>query len=71
MIAVNIVPGPSFRAGTPKVLFEGRYGFGYDVSPDGKRFLILQSADTEDPTNQAHMIFEWFEEINRRVPAGK
>src|SRR6185436_2626009 len=40
MMAVAVEPGPAFRAGTPKMLFEGRYDFGYDVAPDGKRFLV-------------------------------
>jgi len=55
MMAVEIEPGASFRARPPKVLFEGRYSmiFGsYDVSADGKRFLMIRSAGQEGVLNR-------------------
>ncbi len=75
MMAVEIEPGgASFRARTPRVLFEGRYsalGGSYDVSADGKRFLMLKSAaEPESGPAQVHVVLEWFEEIRRRVRAG-
>ena len=51
MMAVDIETKEGFRAGTPKVLFEGSYssspaplqpGFGYDVSPDRRWFLLIK-----------------------------
>jgi hypothetical protein len=41
MMSVDIVAKPGFSAGSPKVLFEGKYQLAaaslplYDVSPDG------------------------------------
>ena len=75
VMAVEIDPGPAFRARTPKILFEGRYftTFGsWDASADGKRFLMLKSGggEQESAAGQVHIVFEWFEEIRRRVRAG-
>ena len=81
LMAVAIEPGTSsgsFRPGTPKELF--RYSFlqtvsgapaGYDVSADGKRFLVIQSgAEPGAVTSEVHFVLEWFEDIRRRVRAG-
>jgi serine/threonine-protein kinase len=74
VMAVEIDPGPAFRARTPKVLFEGRYlptVGSWDVSADGKRFLMIKGAgEQESGPGQVHVVFEWFEEIRRRVRAG-
>ena len=46
VMTVPVSLDPSFRAGTPRLMFEahlrftGRLGTEYDVSPDGQRFLI-------------------------------
>jgi hypothetical protein len=67
MMAVQIETSPSFRAGVPKLLFEGRYGFGYDVAPDGKRFLMVKPGPTEPArTVDALVVVNWFEEVRRR-----
>jgi len=47
MMAVAVTTVPTFVAGPPRVLFEGRYGATaivrpYDVSPDGQRFLMVK-----------------------------
>ena len=45
MMVVPIETDPSFKAGSPRVLFEGRYintGHDYDVSPPGDRFYLIQ-----------------------------
>jgi eukaryotic-like serine/threonine-protein kinase len=73
MMAVEVQTGPTFRAGRPKVLFEGRYS-SYDVSADGQRFLMSKpSAAQQSPpaSDQVTIVFNWFEEMRRRVPAGK
>jgi len=71
-MVVEIDPGAVFRSGTPKLLFS--YGdplTTYDVSPDGKRFLMPKSgAEGEGAATQVHIVLEWFEEIRRRVRAG-
>jgi predicted Ser/Thr protein kinase len=72
MMAVDVQTSPVFRAGTPKVLFQGNYGSFYDVAPDGKRFLMIKPpAAAQAPTAQVTVVLNWFEELRRRVPAGK
>jgi hypothetical protein len=79
-MAVDIETQPNFRAGSPTVLFEAHNevspfgtqpGFGYDVSPDGKRFLMVKSAGDQSGDTQLEVVQNWFEELRRRVPGGK
>jgi Tol biopolymer transport system component len=73
MMAVEIQLSPTFRAGTPKVLFERNIasagGSFYDVAPDGKRFLMLkQATDSQAQRDQLNVVVHWFEELRHRVP---
>jgi Tol biopolymer transport system component len=78
MMAVEIATKPSFSAGTPKVLFEGQYQSlptisttNYDVSPDGRRFLMLKPTEqAQAAPTQINVVLNWFEELKRRVPTG-
>jgi Tol biopolymer transport system component len=77
MMAVEITTQPTFTAGSPRLLFEGRYEFspngvaGYDVSLDGQRFLMVQPVEPEQPATQINVVLNWFEELKRRVPSGQ
>jgi Tol biopolymer transport system component len=73
MMAVDIQTSPSFTAGKPKMLFEGPYSNGYDVAPDGKRFLMVKANAPPTATAQTelHFVLNWFEELQRRAPAAK
>jgi dipeptidyl aminopeptidase/acylaminoacyl peptidase len=75
MMTVDIAAQPTFSASRPRVLFEGQYEptllatANYDVSPDGQRFLMLKaSAGPEEAPTQINVVFNWFEELRRRVP---
>ena len=77
MMAVEITTEPSFRAGTPLLLFEDRYrgtgsgGFTvlYDVTPDGQRFLMIKRGEPGlEEQAQIHLVENWFEELKRLVP---
>jgi len=65
----------TLNAGKPGVLFEGSYmshsnpnGFQkYDISPDGKRFLMMKE-DTVQDQGQINVVLNWFEELKRLVP---
>jgi serine/threonine-protein kinase len=64
-----------WRAGTPVALFDGRYftgtqGRAYDVSPDGRRFLMIKEAggDQGDARPQIIVVQHWQEELKRLVP---
>jgi hypothetical protein len=59
------------------VLFEGTFreetdkGSGshtYDVSPDGEKFHMVEVGDAE---SQLHVVVNWFEELEARVPASR
>ncbi|MGH9784258.1 MAG: TolB family protein [Terriglobia bacterium] len=74
MMAVNIAAGLAFTAGSPRLLFEGKYERGpaahanYDVSPDGQRFLMVKEGGFESPPSQINVVLNWFEDLKRRVP---
>jgi Tol biopolymer transport system component len=78
MMAVDIATLPSFAAGKPRLLFEGKYvptpltNPNYDVSPDGQRFLMVKPSEQEQaaPT-QINVVLNWFEELKQKVPVGK
>ncbi|MBI1874607.1 MAG: PD40 domain-containing protein [Acidobacteria bacterium] len=80
LMAVPVEPrGAGWHAGPPAKRLEGRYvmvvggnpGRHYDVSPDGRRFLLIKEAGT-DPTAappQIIVIQHWGEELKRLVPS--
>jgi len=67
--------GSTFSAGRPAKVFDARYSTpfpprSYDVSTDGKRFLMLKESATGDPnaTPVSMVLVEhWFEELKQRV----
>lgn len=73
-MAAKVTTEPQFRADTPHRLFEGPYlnvpGVSYDVTADG-RFLMLEENYKQPPTAQLQAIFNWSEEVKRRVPTGR
>jgi Tol biopolymer transport system component/predicted Ser/Thr protein kinase len=77
MMSVPIETSPSFKAGTPKVLFKGEYfsranGTQYSVTPDGNRFLMMKDAAAKPGSaplpQQIDVVLNWFEELKQRVP---
>ena len=80
MVAAYTVKGDSFAADKPRVWSEkpiansGPAGTNYDVAPDGKRIVALMAAEAPGQLQvQNHVIFleNFFDELRRRVPAGK
>ena len=73
MMAVPVRLEPEFNAEKPKILFEDRfetvqsYVRNYDVSPDGKRFVMIQREHQSPPT-EIVVVLNWFEELKRLVP---
>ena len=74
-MVVSISTEPEFKAGTPRVLFEGPYlnvsGISYDVAPDGQRLLVLQPRYDDSQVREFCVVHNWFEELKRLVPTGK
>jgi serine/threonine protein kinase/Tol biopolymer transport system component len=72
IMAVDVQTSPAFRAGTPKMLFETARGAEFDVTPDGRRFLIIKPAEAQPGRqNDLRIVLNWFEELRRRVPLPK
>jgi Tol biopolymer transport system component len=66
VMAVRLQTTPELRVGKPEVLFEGPYGQGMSVSPDGKRFLLLR--EDPSPITELRVVVNWDEELKRLVP---
>ena len=71
LMAVSVTTRPAFSAGLPAPLFERRsletVNFPYDVSSDGKRFVLLDRLVSEQPLT-IHVVHNWFEEFRSREP---
>ena len=73
-MAVTVVPGKKFAVASPKQLFSDQFALrggrhtGYDVSRDGKRFLMIQS---DAKSTSLNVVFNWFDEVRRLAPEGK
>jgi eukaryotic-like serine/threonine-protein kinase len=76
IMTVAVQPGSGFTAGTPQMVFEGAYtavnsGPVYDVSPDGRRFLMIKTAESATASSsppQLVVVLNWLEELKQRVP---
>jgi hypothetical protein len=77
MMAVEIDTRSSFSAGKPKFLFQGLYqptpvlDANYDVTPDGRRFVMIKPGAEEQVPTQVNVVLNWFEELKRLVPVSK
>jgi eukaryotic-like serine/threonine-protein kinase len=69
LIAVQTEAGATFRAGVPQMLFDKPYLPGFDVSADGKRFLMMRIAPQESGPFEIRAVVNWFEELRQRAPA--
>jgi Tol biopolymer transport system component len=74
MMSVAVELRPTFTAGVPRLIFEGKYGASagirsYDVTADGRRFLMVQQKE-RPAVSAAEMILvlNWAEELKARVP---
>jgi len=76
VVSVNVQTQPSVVFGNPTPLpIEGIIGFsarGYDITPDGKAFVVLLPKSQTDPKHkvppdQVNVTLNWFEELKQRV----
>ncbi len=81
-MAVMIETEPAFAAGNPEVLFSGEYyvtfsNRPYDISPDGKRFLMIKEAPEPaeaaepveiPPTTELIVVDNWDAALERSAP---
>ena len=75
-MAVAVKTSPSLILESPRPLFEGHYfstygvvGPTWDISPDGKRFLMVKQMSEESENPKISVIVNWFEELKQKVPS--
>jgi Tol biopolymer transport system component len=78
MVATYTTSADSFHADKPQLWSPGQFTsqgaeFNFDLHPDGKRFAVLKAPDTErsPAANRVNFIFNFFDELRRKLPAGK
>ena len=78
IMAASVNPrGGVWRPGAPVKVVDGQYltrartnGRHYDVSTDGKRFLIVKAPPSDQPAaSQIQLVQHWAKELQRLVPA--
>lgn len=75
-MAVDVVTTDlAFRRSQPRRLFAPReVGSqspvrGYDLTPDGRRFVSVSPVSLDpEPVTSLHIVQNWFEELKRLVP---
>lgn len=72
MMAVDVEPGPAFKASTPRVLFEMPLSEGspgdpsrFAVASDAQRFLVLTPAEGEKAAPPLTVVHNWAQTIQR------
>jgi Tol biopolymer transport system component len=74
VMAVSIETKPTFKAGQPRLLFEGPYfASGHDiaVTPDGRGFVLIRESESQSGSNELQVVVHWVEELKQRVPPVK
>jgi Tol biopolymer transport system component len=69
---VDVSTTNGFHASRPKLLFTGPYlnvpGWSHDISPDGRRQLLLLGP-REETSGHLMAVTNWFPELRRLAPA--
>jgi len=80
VMAVPVETQPIFKPGKPKQLFRGTFFSAivgqallpmWDISPDGKRFLMMKEAGATGAGGgppKINIVLNWTEELKQRVP---
>jgi len=76
MMAVAIAVQPAFQPSKPQVLFEGPSWViagsrQYDVTPDGRRFLMIAESEQVAAATHINIVLNWFGELKRLAPVTK
>jgi serine/threonine-protein kinase len=78
MVVTYTVKGDSFMADKPRLwtdkrLAETGLAQNLDITPDGKRFVVLmppEGAEEQKAQNHVTFLLNFFDELRRRVPTG-
>jgi Tol biopolymer transport system component len=78
MMVTYTASGDSFRADKPQLWSPGQFtdrgaAYNFDLHPDGKRFAVFKTPGAEQTAavNKASFIFNFFDELRRKLPPGK
>ena len=71
-MAAAVESKPTFSAGAPQVLFEGRYEHaGHDYAVFGDRFVFIKEAEQTQAQTEIRILQNWGAELKPVAPAGK
>jgi Tol biopolymer transport system component len=73
VMSVSIETKPGFKAGQPRMLFEGPYfesGHDIAITPDGKGFILIRETDSQTGPKQIEAVVNWLEELKQRARPG-
>ena len=75
MMVAEVATDPAVSISKPRALFEGLYEvmdgpINYDVTPDGRRFLMVKMERSEAPT-ELRVVTGWDRELRKALPAGE
>jgi serine/threonine-protein kinase len=78
MVAAYAGSGDSFSSDKPRLWSPGRFtevagNLNFDVHPDDQRFAVMKAPAAAEaaPVNKVTFIFNFFDELRRKVPPGK
>ena len=71
LMAVSVATSPVFSPGAAQPLFEDETAFAsrgqqYDVTPDGQRFVVIETLGDAGAGQAIHVVQNWFEEFRGR-----
>jgi eukaryotic-like serine/threonine-protein kinase len=75
LMVADVKTQPSFAAAKPRLVFEGDYEgalasrANFDISPDGRRFLMLQAAARREAQAEIKIVPNWVEQVRSRARA--
>jgi hypothetical protein len=67
MMVVTVEQEPGLHAGRPRAVFESPLAGQFEISPDGRRFLMVKPPMTAVPL-EVRVILNWEEELERLAP---
>ena len=73
LMSVPFTGSPSFEFGNPTLIadlsgYAVATGRNYDVSPDGRRILVVATAD-RSARPDINVVLNWAEELKKKIPA--
>ena len=68
------IQGDTFAAEKPRLWIANPGSGQWDLAPDGKRVAVLTPVESTEGSKKEHemvLLLNFFDELRRRVPAGK